>query len=107
MKKEIETGKLYPKHEELLQEGITEDKLLIKIVRSRAFRQMDLFLRCIGTDKIINKINNLDRNDPKQLKLLIRYKKTRKIIITNFRNAVKEYVKFEKECEKNAKRRKN
>lgn len=100
----MEKKELYPEHERLIKEAKEVDKLLIRMVSSKAFHNMDFFLRRLDTEKIINIVNNLDRNDPKQLKLLIKYKKARKIILTNFQNALKEYTKFEKRC-KNARRR--
>ena len=100
MKKE----KLFPEHEELVKEAEENDKVLTRIVSSKAFKQMNTFLGGLGTMRTIHTINNLDLNNPRQLKLFIKYVKIRKRLVNNFKGSVQEYAKFEKECDKHGRR---
>ena len=103
MKKE----ELYPEHEALIKESIEADKLMLSMVSSKAFHNMNLFMGGLGSMRTTNIINNLDLNNPKQLRTFIKYQKLRKKVINNFKEKVEEYIKFEKECEKNGRRRKS
>ena len=101
----MQQGELYPEHEKLLEEAIKSDRILCKLISSKAFHQMNKFLRNLGTEKTINRMNRLDLTDPNQLKLLIEYKRLRKRITQNFREAMLEYEKYEKGVDKHVKRR--